>query len=231
MHLALPVFLLLAVASPTAPASAPASSSQYPSVDGVMDALARSYPAYRAIEKAEPETYRRMRAIVAGRLAARASVEDIAARMRGEIKEVYLRRLRTAPDELVLAYAGFMEDVLTYLEQHDPKGCASLVSSDAPSGGGYGSELNRRDSDILSHVVTTPPVEKAFASDQEVADAAQSAAIAAGAELHKSPQAVFDALAGQGSPTELCSTWRVFVRQVRRVGTSRPAILRSLLLN
>jgi hypothetical protein len=202
------------------------------SVEGVMNALANDYPAYRAIEKAEPETYRRMRAVVADGLAAGASAGDIAAQMRAEIKEVYLRRLRTAPDDLIVAYAGFMEDALLYLEQHDPQNCVSLVSSKPPSGsGGFGAELNRRDSDILSRIVTTPAVEQAFASQDEAVDAAHSAAAAAAAELHESEDAFADALGGKGGPTEQCRTWCAFVGQVRRVGTSRPAILRSLFLN
>jgi len=227
----LPPLLLLPLLSIAGAAVAiPAKAAPPAGVDEVMKTLEEGYPAYRAIATAEPETYRRMRSIVASDLAAGAPAPEIRAHMQREVKEVYQRRLRTAPDELILAYAGFMADVLAYLEQHDVRACAALMTADAAEPAEYSAELSRRDSDILTRVVTTAPAPHALASPEEAARMAQEAAAAGGAELHQPTETIAAAMVGQGTPQQVCRGARAFVSQLNRLGAKNPAVLRTLLL-
>jgi hypothetical protein len=151
--------------------------------------------------------------------------------MRTEIKEVYLRRLRTAPDELVVAYAAFMSDALGYMEQHDVRDCAAAMSGEPPEGGGYGPELNRRDSDILTRVLTSPAAVHPFASEEEASKAGEAAVAATAVRLNKPVDEVLAALAGQGAPEDICRSVRAYLSELARVGNAKPALLRRLLLD
>jgi hypothetical protein len=192
-----------------------------------MAALAEFYPAYRAIERAEPDTYRRMRGIVEAELAKGTAGREINARLQAEIRDLYLRRLPTAPDELILAYGRFMVDALVYLEKHDVQACRSLVTS-GPAGS-YGPELNNRDSDILSRVVTAPSVQRPFATEKEAAAASQRALREAAQTLHQPVDRLLAAFAGDGTPEEVCAAARAYFAEVLRTTATKPATLRTLL--
>jgi hypothetical protein len=228
MRRLLQLLLLATLAWQPARAAEPQAATTAPlSVDTAMAALRDFYPAYRAIQEAEPATYRRMRGIVEAALADGADMRDIAVRMRAEIKELYLRRLPTAPDALLLEYAGFMAAAMVYFEQHDVRACSALLTGGA--GGSYGPELNRRDSDILTRVLLAPAVQRPFATQEEAARASDLAVQAAARTLHKPAEQVLAAIAGQASPEEGCAASRAFVGEIRRIGTTEPAVLRTLL--
>lgn len=198
--------------------------------DAVMDGLAADYPAYRAIAVAEPQTFARMRAAVESDLTHGASKEQIVRRMRTEIAEVYSRRLRTAPDALLIEYWRFVVDALDYMRQHNVSDCAASMTGGPPRGGAYGPALNKRDSDILARVVTTPPADQSFASQDEAADASGEAAAAAASDLHIPIETFLNRLGGKASAEQTCNAGVAYFRQLVRRGEARPAILRTVFL-
>lgn len=125
----------------------------------VLAEMEAAEPVYVAIRTHEPRTYEALRQVVAEGIKQDKRPEIIRRDIQRVIAPLYEKRLPTAPDRELVKLAALVSDQAESLREKHPEVCLQLLGGGGIDGAQYLTpELNRRETDLLGRLLSSPPV-------------------------------------------------------------------------
>lgn len=188
--------------------------------DLAMRQMEAQEPIFALIRQHEPTAYADLRALIEREMRTNggAMSPQLIQRARAILAQTVVRRLKAAPDELVVDFTRFVADQSDALEAK-PEICAAVLNGTAGDVREHVSAaMQEREKGLYERLLTAPQTAAPKVATQEDVQPIMAAfAAEASAALNLTEDQLYDALDGKGGPRAVCQAAGRLMRHISQM--------------